>query len=534
MKKYSQHRIISALLSALLIFTSAFVSVDITSTASITSAATDDSFASGGKDLTVGHIDIESEDEIVSSLDAENSVTITKESAKYHNKYDVYSTNFFYNQLSSKERKLWNALDKVCRKLLTGTSSLSRNLIGFVEYDSSLSLADAVDVAYMFVLSNPQYYFLNNGFYWDSYNSSNYMTMSVYSDFNSGSARKKATKKLFKKAKAWIKAASKLKTDEAKVLYFHDKIANKVDYEEDDYGTETYNQSAYSVFCGTETVCAGYSMAFCLLCNGAGIDCINVTSDEHQWNRVCLSDNWFNVDVTADDTYVSGQIVYTYYLKSDAAYKKLAGKDVHTAEEMWDGMLMKCKLNTSSKNLTVGSVPSVESRTSVPVITYKKVSGGYKVTIKGKTKGSWIYYTLSGSTPETAYSKCYRYTGSFTVSSRATLKKLRVIAVAPKKLVSKTSSPCAPQNLSVSSASSGVHLSWTKAVCNSRAEYFEIQRKKSGGSWETVRAYSPKSSSSWTDTDVVSGKTYKYRICAFNGKGAKIATTKNVKITYTD
>lgn len=47
--------------------------------------------------------------------------------------------------------------------------------------------------------------------------------------------------------------------------------------------------------------CMAYAHSFMFLCDRAGIPCIFVHSDDHQWNKVYVEGRWWDVDVTADD-----------------------------------------------------------------------------------------------------------------------------------------------------------------------------------------------------------------------------------------
>jgi len=47
--------------------------------------------------------------------------------------------------------------------------------------------------------------------------------------------------------------------------------------------------------------CMSYAYSFQFLCRQAGIPCLLVTSDTHQWNTVYAEGKWWEVDVTADD-----------------------------------------------------------------------------------------------------------------------------------------------------------------------------------------------------------------------------------------
>ncbi|MCR5684940.1 MAG: hypothetical protein K6G81_05890 [Lachnospiraceae bacterium] len=82
-----------------------------------------------------------------------------------------------------------------------------------------------------------------------------------------------------------------------------------------------YNQSAYSALAGGSTVCAGYSRAFQYVMQLAGIPCYycsGYAGESHAWNIICLDDEFYNVDVTWDDTDPGHN--YDWYNKTDADY----------------------------------------------------------------------------------------------------------------------------------------------------------------------------------------------------------------------
>jgi len=51
----------------------------------------------------------------------------------------------------------------------------------------------------------------------------------------------------------------------------------------------------------TPGACMAYAQSFQFLCDRAGIPCILVVSDIHQWNEVYVEGRWWAVDLTADD-----------------------------------------------------------------------------------------------------------------------------------------------------------------------------------------------------------------------------------------
>ena len=74
-------------------------------------------------------------------------------------------------------------------------------------------------------------------------------------------------------------------------------------------------------------VCAGYSGAYKLLCNAAGIDCYCVEGDAiygndigHMWNVVKIAGNYYHVDTTWDDN--DPEKPYENFMRSDYAINK--------------------------------------------------------------------------------------------------------------------------------------------------------------------------------------------------------------------
>ncbi len=82
-----------------------------------------------------------------------------------------------------------------------------------------------------------------------------------------------------------------------------------------------YNQSAYSALACGSTVCAGYSRAFQYVMQLAGIPCYycsGYAGESHAWNIICLDDEFYNVDVTWDDTDPGHN--YDWFNKTDSDY----------------------------------------------------------------------------------------------------------------------------------------------------------------------------------------------------------------------
>lgn len=379
----------------------------------------------------VGEITLDRE-----TAEEEEAENILKSSAYYNSTWEKYGSYYFYNQLSSKEKAYWDALNKVCLKYMTTQADAAKyNISGTTYYyidivgSSSLSLSQMEEVYQIFRYSNPQYYFLKSAYL---KNGTYGIAGCVYPAFANGSARAAATKKVQSQVSSWQKKIDVCSTDEKKVKMIHDLIIDKVEYNQTLYDNHfkdedtAYSQSAYSVFCTDLTVCAGYSQAFEMMCNGSGIDAVAVTSYYHEWNKVRLNDSWYNVDCTWDDA--DGTIYYGYFERSDNYYDTVnySSYVFHAEEDIWEGYLPACTIDSGATSTAPGTIAAITQTVAKPVISASVSGTSYKVKITSKTSGAVIYYTTDGSEPNAAYSKGTRYTGAFTVSPGKTVKAVAV------------------------------------------------------------------------------------------------------------
>lgn len=397
----------------------------------------------------VGEITLDRE-----TAEEEEAENILKSSAYYNSTWEKYGSYYFYNQLSSKEKAYWDALNKVCLKYMTTQADAAKyNISGTTYYyidivgSSSLSLSQMEEVYQIFRYSNPQYYFLKSAYL---KNGTYGIAGCVYPAFANGSARAAATKKVQSQVSSWQKKIDACSTDEKKVKMIHDLIIDKVEYNQTLYDNNfkdedtAYSQSAYSVFCTDLTVCAGYSQAFEMMCNGSGIDAVAVTSYYHEWNKVRLNDSWYNVDCTWDDA--DGTIYYGYFERSDNYYDTVnySSYVFHAEEDIWEGYLPACTIDSGATSTAPGTIAAITQTVVKPVISASVSGTSYKVKITSKTSGAVIYYTTDGSEPNAAYSKGTRYTGAFTVSPGKTVKAVAVCnkyadsSVSSKKLAKLT------------------------------------------------------------------------------------------------
>lgn len=108
-----------------------------------------------------------------------------------------------------------------------------------------------------------------------------------------------------------------LPDDYEKEKYVHNKLLELVEYQ----SGAPMSQSAYSALVNGKTVCAGYARAFQYLMHQLGIPCYYCTGysgENHAWNIIYLYGEYYNVDLTWDDTEPA---TYRYFNKTDQDYE---------------------------------------------------------------------------------------------------------------------------------------------------------------------------------------------------------------------
>lgn len=152
-------------------------------------------------------------------------------------------------------------------------------------------------------------------------------------------------------AKQWVEGNLRMSmSDESKVKTIHDYIIHNSRYDKGD-ADHNFNgcsvHSAYTLSKEKVGVCQAYAILFQKLATEAGIpnqfvygdfESPFIESDDnvyHLWNMVRIDDQWYHIDLTADDPVVENSpntsiLSYDHYLKSDAYMAQ-----THT----WDMML---------------------------------------------------------------------------------------------------------------------------------------------------------------------------------------------------
>ncbi len=178
----------------------------------------------------------------------------------------------------------------------------------------STEVTNAMEAVYN---DHPELFWLNTSYSYKYTKNKN--VVQIILSFNETATDINATKmKFYTSANKIIRSAKKLNTNYKKEKYVHDAIIELSNYNLN----ADMNQSAYSALVNGNTVCAGYARAFQYIMIELGIPTYYVTGDskgDHAWNIVLLSDGYYNVDLTWDDT---NPISYTYFNLTDSDFSQ--------------------------------------------------------------------------------------------------------------------------------------------------------------------------------------------------------------------
>lgn len=100
----------------------------------------------------------------------------------------------------------------------------------------------------------------------------------------------------------------------------HDALVDSVSYDFEAAEADDSSQDAFNIY-GTlvkqKAVCTGYACSTKMLLNRVGIECRTVVgmskNSGHMWNQVKINENWYNLDVTWDDSATESDVLYSRY-----------------------------------------------------------------------------------------------------------------------------------------------------------------------------------------------------------------------------
>ncbi len=150
-----------------------------------------------------------------------------------------------------------------------------------------------------------------NGDYFPEYGPDDTVTLVKFSYILDKNEYSSAVKKLSTVLQI-IKEKTEGKTDYEKEKIVYDRIFRETEYIEDDKNAG----SIYGTLCLHKGRCEGFSKSFEWLTRKIGFECITLMGHQswstqalfasHSWNTIKIGDNWYNVDITCDNTQKAG------------------------------------------------------------------------------------------------------------------------------------------------------------------------------------------------------------------------------------
>lgn len=257
-------------------------------------------------------------DSILGNKPTEPVQTTTEFATESKPKREV-KTSYSYDNLSSdKLKELYMKIDE----------NAEIASVGYITIDAPLNEKQLTEAVEAYRDDHPEVFWLKSDFeYIDNDDSTSlFLSYSVQPDNSDPDRLKKAKEKFNKTVDKIIDGAPKNATDYELELYANDYLVENCVYDKEAAETEDiagHENDAYGALVEKKAVCEGYSRAFQLLCNRLGIDCISVSGtadgEPHGWNNVKLDGEWYEVDVTWNDTDGDTEFpVYDYFnLPSD-------------------------------------------------------------------------------------------------------------------------------------------------------------------------------------------------------------------------
>lgn len=237
-----------------------------------------------------------------------------------------------------------------------------------VPLEQSVSASNVGAAVVSFLYDHPEY-FWSKGYSYFVKSDTKTVTkvcLQCQEEYYDGNARYQMWSLMDKEIQKYLDLIVGVNSDYDKELILHDAITEKVTYAyiegTNTPETERWAHTIESVFSPERdsAVCEGYAKAFQLLLNAAGIDCVYVvgkaSGNGHAWNQVCIEEQWYNVDITWNDTGNKGS--HKYFNVKDSTFlsnHKAFSSTVTPTVGEWCYELNKCTA-TEYSYVTKGNV----------------------------------------------------------------------------------------------------------------------------------------------------------------------------------
>lgn len=233
-------------------------------------------------------------------------------------------SEYYFNQLEIDEKKIYVKIDEAVNK------KQKTVFLGVQEIENLTKKIGEVLTAYFY--DNPECYYISNEYLISTrdFKIFKYITLNLSYTIDNVDDIAIKNEELEQTINNMLKSSiTEEMTEFEKEVAIHDALVKHVSYYEyeDINKIPSIKHTAYGALVQREAVCDGYSKAFKMLLEKAGIESIIASGSTeevaHAWNIVKLEDEYYHVDVTSDKfEQDSKHVIHAYFNLTDRDISK--------------------------------------------------------------------------------------------------------------------------------------------------------------------------------------------------------------------
>lgn len=234
-------------------------------------------------------------------------------------------TSYSYSAITNEHIKnLYAQIENECQKPVPAE----------IQCTGTLTQKDIYEAIIAFKNDHPDIFWIKNTFSYYDYDGSTYVELFYIS---SGTTLETQKEKFNEALNDFVNNATMYSSEYEREKYVNDYIISNCVYDDEAaYNNKTQGNvsTAYGVLVDGKAICEGYARAFQLLCNKLGIECVSIAGMTgnvgHEWNCAKIDGNWYQVDVTWNDSQDDFSNYYYFNLTDEQMYSS------HRADDLFD------------------------------------------------------------------------------------------------------------------------------------------------------------------------------------------------------
>ncbi len=293
------------------------VTLDETTTAKETTADGVSATASTGRSSEISSTrSALSSSSVSSSVSKTSTTTGSTTAAPRVHTLEPLSASSYYGLSQLKSLPNSTALTEAYQKIVSAVE----NCQATVEIGETLTESEILTVFYHYYADYPQHFWCESSMRYSISQRSNKVVQLKLSYNMTGETLQRAKTDFHNAVVSFLEIAATGSDEYERELLLHDALAKKIVYQ--DGGKNAHD--AYGALVVGKAVCEGYARAFqyllyqsgiqCLMAEGESVNPSTGLSEGHAWNVVRISNQYYHVDLTWDDTDdANTPVVYPYF-----------------------------------------------------------------------------------------------------------------------------------------------------------------------------------------------------------------------------